>query len=72
MKPALAYLRERAVAFSGRAVIVGKGPSSAEFDALTAQRDRWVIGLNEVALQVPCHAAFVIDEDILDQHAAAL
>lgn len=69
---ALAFLRSQAVAFAGRATIVGKGPSFAEFDAQAAGRERFVVGLNETALRCPCHAAFVIDEDVLDRHAAAL
>jgi hypothetical protein len=69
---ALEFLRGQAAVFAGRATIVGKGPSFAEFDAQAARRDRLVVGLNETALRCPCHAAFVIDEDVLDRHAAAL
>ena len=69
---ALVFLRAQAAAFGGRATIVGKGPSFAEFDAEAARRERFVVGLNETALRCPCHAAFVIDEDVLDRHAEAL
>lgn len=72
LQTAMAFLERQAQAFSGRATIVGKGPSYAEFDARVAARDRFVIGLNETPLRTACHAAFVIDEDILDQHALAL
>lgn len=69
---AIEYLRSQADAFGGRATIVGKGPSCAELDAAAARQERFVVGLNEVPLRVPCHAAFVIDEEILDHHAADL
>jgi hypothetical protein len=69
---AIEYLRGEAAAFGGRAAIVGKGPSATEFDAVAAARDRFVVGLNEVSLRIPCRAAFVIDEDILDRHSTEL
>ena len=71
-RQALTFLEEQALRFSGRATIVGKGPSYTEFDEQAAARDRFVIGLNETPLRTRCHAAFVIDEDILDRHALAL
>jgi hypothetical protein len=69
---AIEYLRLQADRFAGRATIVGKGPSCAELDVQAARRERFVVGLNEVSLRVPCHAAFVIDEEILERHAAEL
>jgi hypothetical protein len=66
-RQAIAYLRAQATAFGGRAAIIGKGPSMTEFDVAEARRERFVIGLNEVPLRAPCHAAFVIDEDILER-----
>jgi hypothetical protein len=71
MKDAFSYLREQAARFTGRAAIVGKGPSFASFDA-ALHRDRFTIALNEGCLRSPCHAAFIIDEDILDKSAAAI
>ncbi|RYH36655.1 MAG: hypothetical protein EON54_19425, partial [Alcaligenaceae bacterium] len=69
MRSAVAYLQKQAEIFGGRAAIIGKGPSAAEFDAQLAMRKRYVIGLNEVSLNITCHAAFVIDEDIFQRHA---
>ena len=69
-RAAIEFLRAQAAAFSGRATIVGKGPSFAEFDAQGARRERFVVGLNETPLRMACDAAFVIDEDILDRHAS--
>jgi hypothetical protein len=68
---ALAYLQDRAKAFHGRAAIVGKGPSFAEFDD-SHRASRFVVGLNEAALHTACHASFIIDEDILESCGAAL
>lgn len=67
---AVAYLQARAQDFGGRAAIVGKGPSFAEFDANDQRRTRFVVGLNETPIRLRCHASFVIDEDILHNHGA--
>ena len=69
---ALSYLQSQAQAYGGRAAVLGKGPSFAEFDSAAARADRFVIGLNETALQAPCHAAFIIDADILERSAPAI
>lgn len=68
---ALAFLGEAARRCAGQATIVGKGPSFAEFDrARHGQgQGRFVIGLNEVSLRVPCDAAFILDADILEKSA---
>jgi hypothetical protein len=68
---ALDYLKVRAKAFDGRAAIVGKGPSFAEFND-SHRASRFVIGLNEAALHTRCHASFIIDEDILENRGAEL
>lgn len=65
-------LRAHAERFKGRATIVGKGPSFARFAAERDRCNRFVVGLNEVSLRVPCDAAFVIDADILRRHDEAL
>lgn len=71
-RAAIEFLRTQAQAFSGRATIVGKGPSFKEFDAKRVHGKRFIIGLNETPLRTVCDAAFVIDEDILDRHASEL
>lgn len=65
------YLSEQARRFGGRALIVGKGPSYRELDR-SQYADHFIVGLNEVAKQLPCDAAFIIDEDILINGAAPL
>lgn len=69
---ALAYLTARALAFGGRAAILGKGPSFAEFDGQGRHAGRFIIGLNETAMHTACHVSFIIDEDILDKSADAI
>lgn len=69
---AFAYLQAQAQKFGGRAAIVGKGPSFAEFEPEGRHSGRLVVGLNETALRMRCHAAFIIDEDILEKKTQAL
>lgn len=58
------WLRDKAEQFGGRALIVGKGPSYAELDPRRYE-DHFIVALNEAAIGIRPHAAFVIDEDIL-------
>lgn len=69
---AVTYLQARAKEFGGRAAIVGKGPSFAEFDASAERSSRFIVGLNETPIRSRCHASFVIDEDILHNHGAEI
>jgi hypothetical protein len=64
-------LRCRAEQFGGRAAIVGKGPSFAEFDP-AAHGNRYIVALNEVSRTMACDAAFVIDADILCSHGGQM
>lgn len=72
MVSALVWLQEQAARFQGRAAIVGKGPSFAGLDATATMAHRFVVALNEASLHTACHAAFIIDEDILVEHSARL
>jgi len=67
LKSALVELASLARRYEGRAAILGKGPSFDEFEPNGRHSGRFIVGLNETALQIRCHASFIIDEDILQR-----
>ncbi len=66
-RPALSELKALANRFNGRAAILGKGPSFADYEPGRDHTARFTVGLNETALRTRCHAAFIIDRDILER-----
>jgi hypothetical protein len=72
LRSAMVELSRLAEHHGGRAAILGKGPSFAEFDPDGRHAGRFVVGLNEAALRARCDASFIIDGDILDRSGAAI
>lgn len=71
-RPALSELRSLARRFNGRAAILGKGPSFADYEPGMDPAARFIVGLNETALRTPCDASFIIDRDILERDGPAI
>ncbi len=66
-RSALSELRSLARRFNGRAAILGKGPSFADYEPGKDPAARFTVGLNETALRTRCDASFIIDRDILER-----